>query len=145
MVTSEDEGSNGEQDSANTCQQEVGAIGVSCEAELTTETAQPEDGWRPPGLVNAVDEEGRQQDEDKDAAHAFQGVDPQILDIQPLLLIKAVGMLDLGPVAPLGIHGLGVFGVGDRDIGEQDKLALQIRIVGHQGPDDLLAGGYAQL
>jgi hypothetical protein len=95
MVTSEDEGSNDEQDSANTCQQEVGAIGVSCETELTPETAQPEDGWWCPGLVNVVDEEGRQPDEDKDAAHTFEGVDAQILDIQPLLLIKAVGTLDL--------------------------------------------------
>ena len=95
MVTSEDEGSNGDQDSADTCQEEVGAIGVSCATEFTPETAQPEDGWRRPSLVNVVDEEGRQQDKDKDAAHAFEGVDAQILDIQPLLLIKAVGTLDL--------------------------------------------------
>ncbi len=56
-------------------------------------------------MVNA---QSGQSDQDEDPSHARQGLYPDVFNIQALFLVKAIGVLDLGAIAPLRENGLGI-------------------------------------
>ena len=138
------DGGESDEDGADASEQDVRAVAVGGPAELTDQAAQPEDGLLRPGAVNVVDKEGCQQDEDEDPAHALQGVDAPIFDIQSLFLVEAVGVLNAGTAASLGVHLLGDLGVMDRDVGQQNDLALVVRVVSYDSPQTRVGVGQAQ-
>ncbi len=78
--------------------------------------------------------QGREQHQDKEAAHDFQRLHLHVLHVSARLVLKAVGMLDRGTVSPLIIDELSVGRSGDRHIGQQDQISVFLRMMNHQGP-----------
>ena len=85
-----------------------------------------------------------QQDQGEDAAHAFEGLDAHVFDIEALFLVKAVSVLDVRAAAPLGVDLLGDLGVLDGDVGEQNDLTVVVQVIGDQRPGALLRVGQAE-
>lgn len=137
-MSGESERSRSDEDRADAGQQDIGAVQVRGKAELTTQAAEPEDRAARPGVSDVIDKQGSHQDQRKDATHPLEGLHTHVFDIQPSLLVKAIGMFDPGPVAPLGVHGLGVCSSTHRDVGEQHEVAVGVGVVGDHGPQDLL-------
>ena len=75
-------------------EQNIGAVGIAGEAERAAQFAAPVDGLAGPGLIDAVHEQCGEQDQDRDAAHAFEGADAHVFDIEALFLVEAVGVFD---------------------------------------------------
>ena len=136
--------SSGHQNRADAGEQDVGAVSVGAQTELAPEAAQPEDGLLRPSVGDVVDKQGGEQDEHKDAAHAFDGLAAHVFDIEALFLVEAVGVFDMWAAAPLGVHLLRHFRGDQRDVGEQDNLAPVVRGVSDQRPESLLGGGQPQ-
>jgi hypothetical protein len=96
-------------------------------------------------VVNVIDEESRQQDQDEDTTHTFLGAYLNVFGIQTIFLVEAIGMFDLRAKAPLGIYGLTMLGGVNREIGDQDQIAVQVWVVGDQHPQCLLCLGQSDL
>jgi hypothetical protein len=75
-------------------EQDVRAIPVGSQAELAAQFTQPEDRFGRPAFHDVEDELGSHQDQSENTAHAFNGLDAQIFDIQALLLIKAIALFN---------------------------------------------------
>lgn len=81
-----------------------------------------------------IHKQGGQEDHDEETTHPFDGLDAYVFDIQSSLLVKAIGVFDLRPVTPLGIDGLGLCGGTNRNVGEQDQIAVAVQVVSHHSP-----------
>jgi len=89
-------------------------------------------------VCELIDEQGRHENRREDATPPLEGLHTHVFDVQPILLVKAIGVFDLGPVAPLSTHALGLCGSTDRDAGEQDEIAVVVGVVGDQCPKYLV-------
>jgi len=143
VLSSEGQRGSSNEDSTDAGQKDIGTIKVRGEAEFAAQTAKPEDHAVGPGVSDTMHKQGCQEDHHEEATHPFDGLHAHIFDIQPILLVKAVGVLDARPVPPLGIHCLGLCGGTDRDVGEQDQIAVVVWVVGNQRPQQLLGVGQA--
>lgn len=94
---------------------------------------------------NMVAKECSQKRDHEKATHPFQRLHTHVLDVQSLLLVKAIGMFDPRSVPPLGVHLLSVSGGVDRNVGEQDKILVIIWVVGDHDPLHLLCVGETDL
>ena len=76
-----------------------------------------------PGLdvSDVVYEQRSHEDQREDATYTFESLHPHIFDVQPILLVKATGVFDLWPVTSLGVYCLGICGIVDGGVCEQDK------------------------
>jgi hypothetical protein len=90
------------------------------------------------------DKQGREQHQDKEAAHDFQRLHLHVLHVSTRLALKAVGMLESGTVSPLIIDELSVGRSGDRHIGQQDRISVFLRMMNHPGPHILGICGETQ-
>lgn len=135
----------GDEDGTDAGQEDVGTVAVDPQAAFAAQAAQPADGVAGPSDAEVVDEERREQDEDEEPSHAFACLDTHILDIQAILLVEAVGMFDPRAVAPVGIDGVGVSSGTDGDRGEQHEVAIQVGVVGDEGPEEPCLPRQAQL
>ena len=61
-------------------------------------------------------------------------MDAHVLDIQAIFLIRAIGMLDVGTIAPFGVDGLCLVSGMDGHIGDQDQSPVEVRVVSDQNP-----------
>jgi hypothetical protein len=134
VLSGESQRSRSNEDGADAGEQDIGAIQVRGEAEFAAQTAKPEDHAVRPSVSDPIHKQGCQEDQHEEATHPFDGLDAYVFDIQSSLLVKAIGVFDLRPVAPLGIHGLGLCGGVDRDVGKQDEIAVVVGVVGNQRP-----------
>ena len=75
-------------------------------------------------MSDVIHKQSRKQDQDKDTAHALQGLHPHIFDIQSIFLVKAIGVFDLGAIAPFSVHGFGIVGGMDGHVGDQDQIVV---------------------
>ena len=75
-------------------------------------------------MSDMIDKQGSKKDKHKDTPHALHSLDSYIFDIETIFLVKAVGMLDLGPVAPFGVYCFGTSGGVNRYVGEQDQIVF---------------------
>lgn len=89
-------------------------------------------------MSDVIHKQSRQHNQDEDAPHAFQGMHPHNFDIQAVFLVEAIRVFNLGTMVPLGVHGFGIGSGVDGDVGEQDQITIQVRVVGNQGPQHLL-------
>ena len=78
---------------ADATEQNVRNISIGFEAELAAEFSQPKHGFGWPMLPQREDELSRHQDQSKDTAHALHSADPQVFNIQALLLPKDIGTM----------------------------------------------------
>lgn len=103
---------------AQATKQDVRAIPIRLETELTAEFAQPEHRLGRPVFHQGKNELSCDQNQSKDAAHALHRMDPEIFDIQSLFLIEAVAMFDATAQAPIGIDLLSGGNGTERNIGQ---------------------------
>jgi hypothetical protein len=61
-----------------------------------------------PGVSDMIHKQSREQDRGEDTTHALQGLHPYTLNIQSSFLIKAIGVFNLGAMAPFSVHGFGI-------------------------------------
>ena len=143
MVSQEGQRGSSLPDGADSTHQDVQAITVAAQSKLATQLAQPNHGgWRP-SAPNGADELRRQQDQDKETAHAFQRLDPHIFHIQTFFLIEAIAMLDVAALAPVAVDLTDNPSIQQRDVGQQDQVMLALGVVGDQHPQGLLRFGQA--
>ena len=114
MLRSESQGSDGDEDGAHTCQEDIGAISIGSESEFAPQVSEPQSGRSRPGMVDVIDKQRCYQNQYKDAAHTFYGLHPHVFDIQSIFLIKAIGVFDLRAVAPLRVDSSCILGSLDR-------------------------------
>ena len=89
-------------------------------------------------LPQREDELSRHQDQSKDTAHALHSADPQVFNIQALLLIKAIAMFDAAAQTPIGVDLLGDGYTEDGDAGQQGEgVGMQV-VFSHQDPQLLM-------
>ena len=139
------EGRSSDEDGAEASQQEIGAVAVDPQAELSAQAAQPADGRFGPSETEVVDDHGGEQDQQEEATHALQLPHAHVFDIQAVRLIEAVGVLDLGTVAPVGRDRLRIECRADGDSGEEDAVAVQVGVVRGQHPQRPRLAGQADL
>lgn len=53
--------------------------------------------------------------------------------VQAVLLVEAIGVLDLRAVVPIHVDGLAIGCRPEGDVGEQDEIAVQVGVVGDPG------------
>jgi len=90
-----------------------------------------------------VHEQGSHENQREEATHTFESLHPHVFDVQPILLVKAIGVFDTRPVTPLRVHRLGICCGADGEVGEQDKIAAVVRVVGDQCSQHLVCVGEA--
>jgi hypothetical protein len=76
-------------------QQDIRTIPVGFQAESAVQFVQPKDCFGGPTSHDVEDGQGNHRDQGENTAHAFHGLDAQVLDIQALPLIKAETMFNL--------------------------------------------------
>ena len=101
MLRSKSQRSNGDQDGPDACQENIRAIKVREATEFASQPTEPQNHVPRPGVSNMIHKQGRNHDQDKDATHTLQGLHTHIFDIQPILLIKAIGMFIRSARCPL--------------------------------------------
>ena len=138
MLTGESKRGGGNQDGADASQEHVGAIEIRAEAQFSTETAQPKDSVLGPGMSGVIHKKSRNEEQDKDTAHAFQGTHTHLFNIQASFLVETIGVFELWTVAPLLVYGFGITGCEDRHIGEQNQVVFPGPVMSNQDPQHLL-------
>jgi len=78
----------------NAAQEDIRAIEITLEAELPAKLTEPENGSSCPSATDVEHKLRGEQDQDKQATHAFQAFDSQVFDIQSLFLIKAIAVFN---------------------------------------------------
>ena len=94
MIGQEGQRGYGLPDRANATQKDIRAVEITLEAQFSAELTEPENGSSCPGATDVEHKLGGEQDQDKQAAHAFQTLDAQVFDIQSLFLIKAIAVFN---------------------------------------------------
>ena len=79
-----------------------------------------------PDVSDMIYEQGSHENQHEDATHPFEGLHAHVFDVQPILLVKAIGVFDLRPVTPLSVHRLGICCGADGDVGKQDEIAVLV-------------------
>ncbi len=74
---------------------------------------------------------GGHKNNSEQATHSLNRLDAHIFDIQALFLIEAVTMFNAGSQSPIVINLLSRRDTGQRNIGNQDQLAVQSIIIGN--------------
>jgi hypothetical protein len=87
---------------------------IRLEPQFASSATQPGHGRRRPRGSDMSEKQGREQHQDKEAAHDFQRLHLHVLHVSTRLALEAVGMLESGTVSPLIIDELSVGGSGDR-------------------------------
>lgn len=121
--------------------EDVGAITVDGQAQLASQPAQPIHslGWR-----KGCYEKHKlscNENQCKDTSYSFYSPDPNILDIESLLLVDTIAMLYPSALALIFIDGLNLLGIGQRYVGEQDSGPVYSSILSDQDPDPLVGVG----
>src|SRR3990170_1471009 len=135
------QGGSSQEHSTDAAQYQVRAISIGFEAQLAAQLAQPEDGFDRPVFDEQENDLGSSQDECKQTTHALDGPDPQVFDIQTLLLVKAIAVFDLAAQTPVAVDLDGVRFGAYGDIGEQDCIPIFEVIMGHKNPQRLVSAG----
>ena len=94
MIRQEGQRGDGLPDRAKATQEDLRAVEVALEAQFPAQLTEPENGSSRPGATNVEHKWCSEQDQDKQAAHAFQTLDPHVFDIHPLFLIKAIALFN---------------------------------------------------
>ena len=114
-------------DGAEATEQDIRAISIGFQSEFAAQFAQPEDGFWRPAFHDVEDELGGYQNQSENAEHTFHCMDPQVFDIQALLLIKAVTVFDASAQAPVVVDFLSSGFIQDGHIGQESQdAALQV-------------------
>lgn len=87
------------------------------------------EGFGLPGMVKMIQKGSSNQDHDKHTPHPFEGLHTEVFHIESGFLVKAVGMLNMGPTAPGDKSGLCIVSSKQRAVGEQANIAVKIRVM----------------
>lgn len=109
--------------------------------KLAAQATHPNDslGW--PSIDEIEDKLSSRQDQEKEPLHPFKFVDTNILDIQALLMVKAVTMFDARPEALVVVDTAYVVKDMEGNIGKQDQGLFFAGLLGNDHPQNLLSVG----
>jgi len=140
MLCGKRQGSDSDPNGSDTCQEDIRAIEVRREAQFASQTTEPQNHMPRPRVSDMIHKQRCNQDYDEDTTHALHGLHTHVFDIQPIFLIKAIGMFNLRTMAPLGVDSFGIMGGMDWYVGDQNQSAVQLGFIGNQGPQYLFPG-----
>ena len=133
-MKNECQGSASDKDCPQSSQEEIGAIPVRGQAQLTSQLEQPLYCVPRPDLGDMVNEQSCDEHKDEYSTHTFLSLNSYILDIKAVFLIKAVGVFNSRAMSPLGIDSSCISLSIDGDVCEKHQIMLSIRVMSNQCP-----------